>query len=131
MKRTFNYKLPKLEEGDMLYKSDEIERFYALDLNLASSVNTCGSGVLSGWEVKFDVDNLRLTVTSGSGIINGIFVSNNSDTVISSLTPGTMYYVYAELIDTSSNLSRYSVNIGYQTSSLENNKIELARISVT
>jgi hypothetical protein len=127
MKRTFNYNFIKLESGDMLYESDEIERWTTVDNNLRIVTDTCGDGVLSGWEVTL-VDG-GVSVSSGSGFISGIYVANTTETPLLSI-PAGVYFVYAELHDGVTTNPRFTVTVGYTETDLTSTQIELAKISV-
>lgn len=93
--------MPYLTVGDLLYESDEIQRWNAIDSNLSGIAKTSGDmeyggGILSGWAVSIvsDVEK-TVYVTAGSGLINGVKVSAGEAT-ITGLNPMEVYTIYAE-----------------------------------
>jgi len=86
-KLTSIYRLPYLSSGEVLTGPIDRTRFMAIDRQLEAIFTFLGDGVISGWEIVKDNDNLKkIRVTRGSGVISSIAASTSSDYLMESPT---------------------------------------------
>jgi hypothetical protein len=136
MKRTYNFKLPYLEQGDYLYESDELQRWKGIDSNLNAITRlngelTTGNGVISGCNISTDDTNKLISVATGTLLINGVFCISGVATL--SLVTGNIYTIYGEVINipsTSNYALTATINASIIASSLSNTACEVAKVYI-
>lgn len=96
MKRTSKFKFPYLEVGDMLYRSDEFERWTALDVNLggvSSATDTLG-GVAVGLTLGYNKAAHAVVVSPGVALIGKMWIRTTGSYYIP-VSEDESYTVYA------------------------------------
>jgi len=136
MRRTFNFNLPYLEQGDFLYESDEIQRWKGIDgnLNAITRLNgelATGNGIVSGCTISSDEPRKQISVATGTLCINGIFC--NSGVASIQLVSGNTYTIYGEVVNTPSVSSYYlsaTINASIMPSGCPNTAISIAKVYI-
>ena len=96
MKRTNKYGMVYFEKDDYTNAQYEMQRWETLDAQLASLFNIMGNGVLSGWNILAG-DGLSATITAGTGHVSFVSTTTTESVLLTSLTPSTRNYIYAQL----------------------------------
>lgn len=100
MKRTDRFRLPYLEKGDLLYKSDELQRWRGVDSNLGMTSDVMGDGVCTGLTLAYDVDTSSVLISPGRYVSDKFwFVSGDTQSV--AVAEGYNYTLYAHKYDES------------------------------
>ena len=97
MKRTRRFKFPYLELGDILYESDERERWVSADRAL---YGVSSAGVADGLDLSYLPQESKISVSAGAAFVGGAFVTASSASVIPvTIERGVTYNVYASRHD--------------------------------
>lgn len=91
---TINYLLEAFLDGDGYIAICDKRRFLTIDNQFHRVAELVGDGVTSGWEITPGTFP-EITVTAGSGLIDGFCVNTFGD-YIKTLSPGSLYHVYAQ-----------------------------------
>jgi hypothetical protein len=101
-KQTTKYRLGYYAEGERTDGVTEARRFVTLDAQLTGLYEVLGNGVLSGFEVTQNADDVfAVDVSSGDGVIAFVSVKSEDADTIGPLMPSTTNYIYAYLTSTS------------------------------
>lgn len=139
MKRSDNFRLPYLEYGDILYASDELQRWHGLDANLGMVSAVQGTGVAYGINVTYSTGNQVVSISPGLIQVGNVWYEFTNTSNIGVLDTGATYNIYA-LPDPNSYISvdGYSytywvlgASLGASSGPFPANSIELGRLYVT
>ena len=100
MKRTTKYQLGYFEEGDQTDGIIEMQRWETLDAQLYAVFQVLGNGIISGWQL-LPSSGLSIYVTLGSGHVNFVSVSSQSNVLLGNLIPTARNYIYATITTSS------------------------------
>jgi hypothetical protein len=72
--------MPALETGDILYNSDEVQRWNPADFETFGLALTYGNGCLTGWTAT--PTNANVIISSGNGVVRGVYVTTLTETIL-------------------------------------------------
>lgn len=127
---TENFNIAFFDFGDKLDSQinvqKEIDRFVLIDKQLFGLYSIFGNGVVSGWDIIV-TSGLKVTVTSGIGIIQYLACQTTFPQDVIDLPPNDFFSLYA-VIDGNTPTNR-SINFKYSRVEIGENSIKLANIT--
>lgn len=93
---TPTYSFACLLEGDLYSATIDHNRWTVADNQLGAVGRFISDGIIDGWDIQTNTFP-QITITKGSGLIDGFYVSTEND-FLTTLQPYSTYYIYAKRI---------------------------------
>lgn len=135
MKRTDKFRFPYLEGGDLLYRSDELQRWKAIDANLGMTADIIGPGVVpNGMSITYSTGNTSVGISSGTVLTSSTWFTTTGNSYVTVQT-GNSYTLYAQRLGVTVGAgtlayTTLSVTFGATTGAIPLGATELGRVEV-
>lgn len=137
MKRSLHFRMPYLERGDILYRSDELQRWTALDANMGMVGVVTESGVVNGLDLTYAAESGTIVVSPGRYCSNSYWYTTTGNSYVS-VVEDTNYTLYAYSYELSNEATdgsgvHYITNhptFGVSETSIPTGAVDLGRVIV-